>query len=229
MAKKNKNQNPSKIPYSINLSKNVELCKGILLFTAGYIFCYMFLLDYVTYPNNNIFFRWSTTSFSQFKHPVLFFIWCFLCASSFFLNLEHLRRKYNATPKILGVLQYLGVLFLLITFLVPTHIAPHETLTHYLKYYIHLFSAMFYALSNMGCFIGVVILQMKRNKCFKILFYVMIVYIVVVAAFFAIHLCGFIETVPTLMIMAALYILNFTTIMDPKSDLKQKAQTTKQK
>lgn len=200
-------------PFSIPLSKHTELCRGILLFGAGYILCYMFLLDY-SQEGMNIFYRWSTTSYSQFEHPVLFGLWCLLCAFSFFLNLERLRRKYECPQKILAFLQYAGFAFLMVTMLIPTHHAPHETLRHYLSYYTHLFSAMFYALTNMSCLLGIFYVRMKTDRRFKYWFSGSLVFIVVVAAFFAVRLCGFIETVPTLICMAVMYLLNDTPLMD---------------
>ncbi|MDR1630271.1 MAG: hypothetical protein LBS36_08705 [Oscillospiraceae bacterium] len=204
-------------PFSVRLSKHAELCKAVLLFGAGYIFCYLFLLDY-SQEGMNIFYRWSTTSYSQFAHPVLFGIWCILCAFAFFLNLDFLRRKYECPQKSLAVLQYLGFAFLMVTMLVPTHHAPHETLRHYLNYYVHLFSAMFYVLMNMACMMGIFFVRKKKDKRFKYWFSGSFVFIAVVTPLVIFRLCGFIETVPTLICMTVMYILNFTKLMDIPSE-----------
>ena len=94
----------TRLPFGIRAARNAELNKGVLLIAFGYVFCYLFMLDY-SVEGMGIFYRWSTTSYSQFQHPVLYAIWVILCGSAFFLNIGYLRGKYGATQRWLSVLQ----------------------------------------------------------------------------------------------------------------------------
>lgn len=210
----------TKLPFSIRIAKNADLNKGLLLVAFGYIFCYLFMLDY-SVEGMNIFYRWSTTSISQFQHPALFAIWCVLCSSAFFLNIGYLRGKYDATQKWLSVLQYAGYFLLIFMMFVPTHRAPHFTFSHYLHYYVHLLCGLFFALSNMICVLGILGYRMKTDKRFKYWFWGGIVFTLTVGPLFAVKLCGFIETAPTLLMMVVLYILNYTELMDDKTESEQ--------
>ena len=132
------------------------------------------------------------------------------------LLISHLRGKHGAAQKWLSVLQYAGYWFLILALLVPTHLAPHITLKHYLSYYVHLAGAMGFALFNMACVIGVFGYAMKADKRFKYWLWGGIVLTLTLGPLFAVKLCGFIETAPTLFMMAVLYVLNYTKLMDEK-------------
>ncbi len=204
------------LPLGIRLARNAELNKGVLLVAFGYAFCYLFMIDYCT-AGMNIFYRWSTTSYSQFQHPALFAIWVILCSSAFFLNIGYLRGKYGAPQKWLSALQYMGFFFMILALLVPTHRAPHITLSDYLHYYVHLFGALFFALFNMICVFGVFGYKMKKDKRFKYWLWGGIVFTLAVGPLFAVKLSGFVETAPMLFMMAVLYVLNYTKLMDDKN------------
>ncbi|HOO26576.1 MAG TPA: hypothetical protein PKW24_08185 [Clostridiales bacterium] len=200
-------------PFSIRVAKNVELNKGLLLVAFGYAFCYMFMLDYCV-EGMNIFYRWSTVSYSQFKHPVLFAIWIILCSLAFFLNIGYMRAKYKAPQKWISVLQYLGYFLLLLSMFVPTHRAPHETAGEYLRYYVHLFSALFFALADMACILGVFAYRREKDQRFKYWLYGGIAFSLSVAPLFIFKLSGFVENFPLLTMMVVLYILNYTKLME---------------
>lgn len=204
------------LPLGIRLARNAELNKAFLLIAFGYAFCYLFMLDY-SVEGMSVFYRWSTTSYSQFRHPALFAIWVILCSSAFFLNIGYLRGKYDAPQKWLSALQYLGYFFLILAMFIPTHRAPHITLSHYLHYYVHLFSAMFFALLNIICVLGVLGYKIKTDKRFKYWLWGGIAFVLTVGPLFAIKLCGFVETAPMLFMMVVLYVLNYTKLMDDKN------------
>lgn len=216
----------TKLPFGIRAARNAELNKGLLLIAFGYAFCYLFMLDYSA-EGMNIFYRWSTTSYSQFQHPVLFAIWVVLCSTAFFLNIGFLRGKYGAAQKWLSVVQYAGYAFLILAMFVPTHHEPHITLSHYLHYYVHLLGAMGFALLNLACVLGVFGYQMKTDKRFKYWFWGGIVFILTVGPLFAVKLCGFIETAPMLFMMAVIYVLNYTKLMDSKTETEQQVYGSK--
>lgn len=211
----------TKLPFGIRAARYTELNKGFLLIAFGYVFCYLFMLDY-SVEGMSIFYRWSTTSYSQFQHPALFAVWVLLCSSAVFLNIGYLRGKYGAPQKWLSVLQYAGYSFLILSMLVPTHRAPHITLSHYLYYYVHLLGAMGFALSNIVCILGVFGYKMKTDKRFKYWFWGGIAFVLAVGPLFAVKLCGFIESAPMLFMMAVLYVLNYTKLMDDKKTHRTK-------
>ncbi len=206
----------SAIPFSIHISRNAELNKGLMLIAFGYVFCYLFMIDY-SVEEMNVFYRWSTTSYSQFLHPALFSIWVILCSSVFFLNVGYLRGRYGGTQKGLSALQYFGFFLLVLMMFFPTHRAPRTTLNHYLYYYVHLFSAAFYAVSNMTCILGLFAYKKKTDKRFTYWLWGGIIFSVLVGLLFVVKICGFVETVPTLLMMAVLYVLNYTKLMEPKA------------
>lgn len=210
----------TKLPFGIRAAKYAELNKGILLVAFGYVFCYLFLLDY-SEEGMNIFYRWSTTSYSQFQHPVLFAIWVLLTSTACFLNIGYLRGKHGTPQKWLSVLQYVGFVLLIIVIFVPTHHAPHVTMGHYLHYYVHLLCAMGFALFNIACLLGIFGYQMKTDKRFRYWFWGLLLFTLTVGPLFAVKLCGFIETAPILLMMAVLYILNYTKLMDKKAEMRQ--------
>ena len=210
----------TKLPFSIRVSRNAELNKVVLWVAFGYVFCYLFLLDY-SVAGMSIFYRWSTTSYSQFQHPVLYARWVLLCGSAFFSNIGYLRGKYGATQRWLSVLQYAGSVFLISAMIVPTHHEPHITLNHYLHYYVHLLGAIGFALSNLVCVLGVFGYKMKTDKRFKYWFWGGIFFTLTVSPLFAVMLCGFIEAAPVLLMMAVIYVLNYTKLMDGKTQTEQ--------
>jgi len=217
----------TKLPLSIRAAKYAELNKALLLVAFGYVFCYLFMLDY-SVEGMSIFYRWSTTSYSQFQHPALFAVWVILCSSAVFLNIGYLRGKYGAPQKWLSIMQYMGCFFLILGMFVPTHHEPHITLGHYLHYYIHLLGAMGFALSNLVCVLGVFGYNIKKDKRFKYWLWGGIVFILCVAPFFAVKLCGFVESAPLLFMMAVIYVLNYTKLMDGKTQTAQQAPGSKE-
>lgn len=216
----------TKLPLSIRVTRNAELNKALLLVAFGYVLCYLFMLDY-SVEGMSIFYRWSTTSYSQFQHPVLYAIWVILCGSAFFLNIGYLRGKYGAAQRWLSVLHYAGYAFLLLAMIIPTHHEPHLTLNHYLHYYVHLLGAMGFALSNLVCVLGVFGFRMKTDKRFKYWFWGCILFSLIIGPFFAVKLCGFVESAPLLFMMAIIYVFNYTKLMDGKTQTGQQTPVSK--
>ncbi|MCL2508661.1 MAG: hypothetical protein FWF05_05750 [Oscillospiraceae bacterium] len=203
--------------YLLKLSENAELCKGVLLVCAGYIFCYMFMLDYSD-PEMNIFHRWSTTSRTMFAHPVLFIIWGILCALTFFLNLDYLRRRYGlGHMKSLAILQYIGLISLVLTFTVPvpSTFPPYEVFFDEFRFRLHQLTSALYGVVNVVCLFLIIAKNAREDKRFKKFFWGAIVYMILLVAGIILMLSGFMETAPTLVAMAVIYVLNFTKVTVP--------------
>jgi len=196
-----------KVPALLPLSKSEEVCKVLLTVTFGYIFCFLFLMDY-TNPEMNIFYRWSTTSQSALRHPILFAIYGMLMLISFLVNLDYLRRRYEVSSKIVAVLQYLGSLGMLVTLFVKT--SQEKDLKGIVMYEVHQKAAIVFGAASAFCLFGVILLLYKKSKRFLPFVIGGIIFIVTVIPAFIFKLCGFVETAPTMIAMVVLYFLNFS-------------------
>jgi len=196
-----------KSPALLPLSKSEEFCKVLLTVTFGFVFCFLFLMDY-TNPEMNIFYRWSTTSQSALRHPVLFAIYGTLMLVSFTVNLDYLRRRYAVSSKTVAVLQYLGALGMLVTLFVKT--SQEKDLRGIIMYEVHQKAAIVFGAANAFCLFGVILLQYKKSKHFLPFVIGGCIFIAVVIPAFIFKLCGFTETAPTMLAMMVLYFLNFS-------------------
>lgn len=198
-------------PLLMPLSRYPEFCKAILLVAFGYCFCFLFLMDYAD-PLMNIFYRWSTTSQTALRHPVLFAIYALLLAFSFFFNLDYTRRRYNCGSKTVAVLQYIGLVGMLLVLFVKT---SH---TNMIMYQIHHKSTIVFAVGNAFSLFLFIALQMRHNRRFRPWFIGGVMFVLVVIPAFILRLSGFVETVPILIAMVALYIINYTNILNPSQE-----------
>ena len=183
-----------------------ELCKALLFFACGYLFCFLFLLDY-SIPDITVFHRDSTTSLSGLQHPVLYLIYLMLLGFSQFLNLGYMRRRYQCHNKLVAVCHYAGFCALIIVALIK---ADHPQI-----WWIHTLFSVVYAAMNGFTILLLVAFEKKRYPRFRSFFYGGIVFTVAVATGFLIQLCGFMETVPMLIAMTTLYVINFTNVVPP--------------
>ncbi|MCL2513468.1 MAG: hypothetical protein FWF08_06165 [Oscillospiraceae bacterium] len=201
--------------YLMVTDKKTELVKGVLLVASGYVFCYMFMLDY-SIEGMNVFARNSTTSITFFNHPYLYMLWMTLCISAFYLNLSYMRRRYEAGQKTLAVLQYTAAFGLVGSTVIPTHVPPHETFSHYFRFYAHMGSTVVAIFSGVFCIVFLFYFKMKDDASFKIWFHGGIAFVVVfIAATVIIGVCSFLETVLVISVMAVLYAINYTDLLMP--------------
>ena len=208
--------------YLHKISEKTELCKGFLLVCFGYIFCYMFMLDY-TVEGMNIFHRESTASGTVHEHPVLFGIWLLLCATTFFLNLDILRRKYSlGHMKTLVIMQYAGLIFLgcIYIFRLPSAYPPYEKFSDVLQFALHVASTVISFAANGILLLLVILIKFKEDKRWKPFVIIAAIFVVLVGVGFATITSVFMETVPLMFVMAILYMLNYTDVVKPKEASK---------
>jgi len=206
--------------YLLKISEKTELCKAFMLVTIGYMFCYMFMLDY-TVEGMNIFHRESTASGTIYEHPALFGLWVFLCAGSLFLNLDVLRRRHSlGHMKLLAFLQYTGLIFFIILyfFRLPQTYPPYEELADKLQFAMHLTSTIVGAGANAITLLLVILIKFKEDKRWTPFFWIAMAYIVFIAVGFVTLTSVFMETVPLLIAMAVVYVLNYTDAVKPKEN-----------
>ena len=186
-----------------------EFCKVILILACGYSFCFLFFMDQ-SIEGMNVFHRESTTSVSGLQHPVLYGIYLALIGFSLFLNIGHLSRRYQLRSKLVTVCQYVGLFALVAVALFKTN--PERS---GMSFYIHLAASILYAVGNgFGAFFFTAFAK-KRYPGFRPFFYGGIIFIVGTVTGFIIRLCGFMETVPMLIVLVALYMANFTNLVPP--------------
>jgi len=195
------------VPLLTPVSLYPELCKAILLIAIGYCFCFLFLLDYSD-PEMNVFHRYSTTSYTVHRHPVLFYLYVTLLMLTLFFNLDVTRRRYGSSSRLVAALQYTGLISMLIAVCIK---ADAENILGM----IHLGCSIIFGVANVICLELFFLLQMRRDRRFRKYFIGGLVFIAIIIPAFIFKLCGFVETVPLLFAMAILYLLNYTKILEP--------------
>ena len=194
-------------PLLTPVSRYPEICKTILLLAMGYCFCFLFLLDYSN-PEMNVFHRESTTSFTVYRHPILFYIYVALLTLTIFFNLDLARRRYNNNSRIVAFLQYLGFIVMCIAVCVKTDLEGP-------RHVIHLGCSIIFGVANIACLETLFFLQTRKDRRFRKFFIGGLIFIAIVLPAFIIRLSGIVETVPLLFSMFILYLVNHTKVIEP--------------